>query len=67
MTDGQGECGVPYHFRFHMPGDNATVRNQYYSFNRGNIHFAVISSETSTCPIDKLDLGERRGLGWSVR
>jgi len=41
-TDSGGECGVPYERRFAMPGNN---HNLWYSYNVGNIHILVISTE----------------------
>ncbi|KAK4842306.1 hypothetical protein QYF36_019478 [Acer negundo] len=57
-TDGGGECGVPYSFKFHMPGNSSeptgthapATRNLYYSFNNGVVHFVYISTETNFCP-----------------
>jgi len=41
--DSGGECGVPYETRFPMPG---TKNDQpWYSFDYGNIHFILMSTE----------------------
>ena len=46
-TDSGGECGVPYVTRFHMPeGAPGSLRNMHYSFDYGNTHFVVMSTET---------------------
>jgi len=38
--DSQGECGVPFLNRFHMPHNSL-----WYSFDYGNVHFTLISTE----------------------
>jgi len=43
-TDSGGECGVPYDSRFPMPG--YTPAKPYYSFDYGNIHFLMMSTES---------------------
>eukprot|EP01138_Halocafeteria_seosinensis_P006906 gb/GECG01007064.1/.p1 GENE.gb/GECG01007064.1/~~gb/GECG01007064.1/.p1 ORF type:complete len:670 (+),score=40.47 gb/GECG01007064.1/:1-2010(+) len=44
--DSGGECGVPYFKRFHMPGaSNDSVRNLYYSFDWGPLHYVIMSTE----------------------
>ncbi|KAK7400684.1 hypothetical protein VNO78_11943 [Psophocarpus tetragonolobus] len=56
--DGGGECGVPYSFRFNMPGNSSEstgtvappTRNLYYSFDMGAVHFVYISTETNFLP-----------------
>jgi len=42
-TDSGGECGIPYETRFLMPG--TTHEEQWYSFDYGNIHFIMMSTE----------------------
>jgi len=42
-TDSGGECGIPYESRFPMP--NVDRLTQWYSFNYGNIHFVMMSTE----------------------
>jgi len=42
-TDSGGECGVPYEKRFPIFNTNHEV--QWYSFNYGNVHFIMISTE----------------------
>jgi hypothetical protein len=42
-SDSGGECGVPYEKRFPMPG--AVEDEPWYSFNYGNIHFVLMSTE----------------------
>ncbi|KAF8097152.1 hypothetical protein N665_0293s0002 [Sinapis alba] len=46
--DSGGECGVPYSVKFNMPGNSseAKVRNLYYSYDMGSVHFVYISTET---------------------
>ncbi|RWR73001.1 Phosphoesterase domain-containing protein [Cinnamomum micranthum f. kanehirae] len=52
--DGGGECGVPYSFRFNMPGNSSfatgtsspATQNLYYSFDAGVVHFVYMSTET---------------------
>ncbi|XVF43200.1 hypothetical protein PTKIN_Ptkin02bG0021500 [Pterospermum kingtungense] len=54
-SDGGGECGVPYSFRFNMPGNSSeptgthapATRNLYYSFDMGPVHFVYMSTETN--------------------
>ncbi|XP_010258131.1 PREDICTED: probable inactive purple acid phosphatase 2 [Nelumbo nucifera] len=56
--DSGGECGVPYSFRFNMPGnasvptgtDTPPTRNVYYSVDVGVVHFLYISTETNFLP-----------------
>ncbi|RAL40125.1 hypothetical protein DM860_008265 [Cuscuta australis] len=62
--DSGGECGVPFSFRFNMPGNSSEsngamasmggmasmTRNLYYSFDMGVIHFVYISTETNFLP-----------------
>jgi len=43
VNDSYGECGVPYENRFLMPTTSHT--KQWYSFNYGNIHFVMMSTE----------------------
>ncbi|GAA0165530.1 phosphatase [Lithospermum erythrorhizon] len=59
--DGGGECGVPYSFRFNMPGDSSestgshvpNTRNLYYSVDMGPVHFVYMSTETNFLPGSK--------------
>ena len=44
-TDSGGECGIPYYARFPMPGVTGGAFNAWYSYNFGNIHFIVMSTE----------------------
>jgi hypothetical protein len=44
-TDSGGECGVAYLNRFIMPSSDPTV--PYYSFNYGNVHILLMSTETN--------------------
>lgn len=53
-TDGGGECGIPYSYRFNMPGNSsertttrAHTTNLYYSLDVGVVHFVFISTETN--------------------
>ncbi|VFQ64511.1 unnamed protein product [Cuscuta campestris] len=62
--DSGGQCGVPFSFRFNMPGNSSEsngamasmggmasmTRNLYYSFDMGVIHFVYISTETNFLP-----------------
>ncbi|XP_015073669.1 probable inactive purple acid phosphatase 2 [Solanum pennellii] len=56
--DGGGECGVPYSYKFHMPGNSSVptgmhapaTRNLYYSFDSGPVHFVYMSTETNFLP-----------------
>jgi len=41
--DSGGECGIPYERRFPMPGVSGD--QPWYSFNFGNIHFTIMSTE----------------------
>lgn len=41
--DSQGECAIPVYYRFGMP--NKGLPPYYYSFNYGNAHFLMLSSE----------------------
>eukprot|EP00281_Chroomonas_sp_CCMP1168_P005804 CAMPEP_0206278652 /NCGR_PEP_ID=MMETSP0047_2-20121206/37539_1 /ASSEMBLY_ACC=CAM_ASM_000192 /TAXON_ID=195065 /ORGANISM="Chroomonas mesostigmatica_cf, Strain CCMP1168" /LENGTH=606 /DNA_ID=CAMNT_0053708421 /DNA_START=110 /DNA_END=1931 /DNA_ORIENTATION=+ len=43
VKDSGGECGVPYDFRFTMPGTERDM--PWYSFDHGPVHFCVISTE----------------------
>jgi hypothetical protein len=46
--DSGGECGIPYSVRFHMPNDDNIadgIRNLWYSYEYGPVHFIVMSSE----------------------
>eukprot|EP01123_Difflugia_compressa_P012083 TRINITY_DN5046_c1_g1_i1.p1 TRINITY_DN5046_c1_g1~~TRINITY_DN5046_c1_g1_i1.p1 ORF type:complete len:224 (-),score=34.59 TRINITY_DN5046_c1_g1_i1:8-679(-) len=43
-TDSDGECGIPTYKRFKMPWA-AESDIWWYSFNYGNLHFAVLSFE----------------------
>ncbi|KAF3949511.1 hypothetical protein CMV_024630 [Castanea mollissima] len=53
--DRGGECGVPFSFRFRMPGNSLEptgtgapdTRNLYYSFDMGAVHFVYMSTETN--------------------
>eukprot|EP01118_Nematostelium_gracile_P011152 TRINITY_DN391_c0_g1_i1.p1 TRINITY_DN391_c0_g1~~TRINITY_DN391_c0_g1_i1.p1 ORF type:complete len:546 (-),score=112.39 TRINITY_DN391_c0_g1_i1:21-1658(-) len=38
--DSHGECGIPFFYRFHSPGNNL-----WWSMNVGNVHFVLISLE----------------------
>ncbi|PHT48017.1 putative inactive purple acid phosphatase 2 [Capsicum baccatum] len=57
-TDGGGECGVPYSYKFHMPGNSSeptgmrapATQNLYYSFDSGPVHFVYMSTETNFLP-----------------
>lgn len=42
-ADSGGECGVPVHYRFHMPDNGNGV--WWYSFNYASVHFTFISTE----------------------
>jgi acid phosphatase type 7 len=42
-TDSGGECGVPYYARFPMPTESPD--HHWYSFERGPIHFLLMSTE----------------------
>ncbi|KAG2301648.1 hypothetical protein Bca4012_059888 [Brassica carinata] len=57
--DSGGECGVPYSVKFNMPGNSseAEVRNLYYSYDMGSVHFVYISTET-----DFLEGGKQYGF-----
>lgn len=48
-TDSGGECGVPYlsHFPFAAQNENADfqTRQPWYSFEYGNVHVTVMSTE----------------------
>ncbi|XP_023732495.1 probable inactive purple acid phosphatase 2 [Lactuca sativa] len=52
--DGGGECGIPYSYKFNMPGNSSEstgtrappTRNLYYSFDFGVVHFVYLSTET---------------------
>jgi hypothetical protein len=49
--DSNGECGVPYFKRFHMPDQTTSKQSGlWYSFNFGPIHFTVMSSEHNFLP-----------------
>ncbi|XP_060186328.1 probable inactive purple acid phosphatase 2 [Lycium barbarum] len=60
-TDGGGECGVPYSYKFHMPGNSSeptgmrapATQNLYYSFDSGPVHFVYMSTETNFLPGSK--------------
>jgi acid phosphatase type 7 len=41
--DSQGECAIPVYYRFGMPDKG--LPPYYYSFNYGNAHFLMLSSE----------------------
>jgi len=41
--DSQGECSVPMYYRFHMPENGFSL--YWYSFNYGNVHIIMISTE----------------------
>lgn len=44
--DSGGECGIPFTYRFYMPGDiNSLHFNVFYSFDYGNIHVLQFSTE----------------------
>jgi len=43
LDDSGGECGVPPHYRFHMPDSGNSV--WWYSFDYGMVHFVMISTE----------------------
>ena len=43
LDDSAGECGVPPHYRFHMPDSGNFV--WWYSFDYGTVHFVIISTE----------------------
>lgn len=44
--DSLGECGIPYSTRFNMPGPTyGPLRNLWYSFDMGPVHFVVMSTE----------------------
>jgi phosphodiesterase/alkaline phosphatase D-like protein len=45
--DSGGECGMPYFKRFKMPG---ATTNLWYSYDHGNIHFTVMSTEHDFLP-----------------
>jgi len=50
-TDSGGECGVPYNKRFSMAGSiQSGTQNLWYSFDYGNIHFILISTEHDFLP-----------------
>lgn len=44
-TDSGGECGVPYEARFIMPGTENAPDEPWYSFDYGNVHFLLMSTE----------------------
>ena len=45
-TDSGGECGVPYYSHFVMPGaDKVNNSVSWYSFDYGNVHVVVMSTE----------------------
>ncbi len=50
FTDGGGECGVGTDRRFRMPQTSSSNRVFWYSFNVGNVHIAMISSEHDPSP-----------------
>lgn len=43
LDDSGGECGVPPHYRFHMPDSGNSV--WWYSFDYGTVHFVMMSTE----------------------
>ena len=43
LDDSGGECGVPPHYRFHMPDSGNSV--WWYSFDYGMVHFVMMSTE----------------------
>lgn len=43
LDDSGGECGVPVHYRFHMPDGGNSV--WWYSFDYGMVHFVMMSTE----------------------
>jgi hypothetical protein len=47
--DSNGECGVPTYYRFHMP-DNNGLSPFWYSFNYGQAHFIMMSTEHDYTP-----------------
>lgn len=51
--DSRGECGAVAARRFHMPNRYKDRRNNapfWYSFDYGNVHFTVISTEHALTP-----------------
>jgi len=44
-TDSGGECGIPYDSRMYMPNNGEGMDNTWYSFNYGNAHYVVMSTE----------------------
>lgn len=46
--DSGGECGVPLHYRFHMPDNGNHL--WWYSFDYGSAHFLQLSSEHDLSP-----------------
>lgn len=48
--DSGGECGVPYGARFPMPTPSNHRDQPWYSFDHGNVHFAVMSTEHHFVP-----------------
>jgi len=44
-SDSGGECGVPYENRFIMPGTEDSPDEPWYSFDYGNVHFVLMSTE----------------------
>lgn len=50
-TDSGGECGIPYYQRFIMPGSSVFANTvSWYSFNYGNVHVIVMSTEMEFMP-----------------
>eukprot|EP00300_Choanocystis_sp_HF-7_P024926 c26527_g1_i1.p1 GENE.c26527_g1_i1~~c26527_g1_i1.p1 ORF type:complete len:585 (+),score=128.53 c26527_g1_i1:97-1755(+) len=45
-NDSGGECGVPYAARYQMLGPTPETQSYYYSFDYGNVHFTIMSTET---------------------
>jgi len=39
-SDSQGECGIPFYYRFHSPNND-----MWWSLNFGNVHFTLLSLE----------------------
>ncbi len=48
--DVETQGGAPWRQVFYTPANNAEHSEDYYSFNRGNAHFAVVDSDASLSP-----------------
>jgi hypothetical protein len=46
--DSAGECSVPMYYRFHMPDNGKAI--YWYSFDYGNVHMLVMSTEHDYTP-----------------